>query len=205
MIKNNFRYPGAKRIAIFANYRSASSYTHRQVVNANNIDGLGEYFAEVGRQEGDLPFDKAMSNLQNIHRYTIKIMANQLKFDQDKIKAVLELCDKIVYVYRRDFRAQALSLISVSPNKLYSLMGFAGDGQKPTEVIVPILSEAYIKSILDLLKDNYFCMAQFIKTHPGEIICLEDLHQQKPYLKTTIWQQPVPEFEDFNVEKVLFG
>lgn len=210
-----FRYKGAKRICVFANYRSASSYIHNTITTVNSNVPLGEYFAEVNPNidgpcenkdtNNTFSYEKAIKNLQSIPRYTVKLMANQLQFDDTKIKSVLDIVDKVVYVYRRDFIAQGLSLLSVAPHKLYSVMGFRESGQAPSIIDVPILSQEYIDRMTNILRDNYTCMAKYIKTYPGEIICLEDIVNQKPYLKTTVWNQPIPEFEDFNVEKVLFG
>jgi len=158
-----------------------------------------------------------------------KIMPNQI--DSGHLREVVKACDKVYYLYRRDFIAQCKSWIAVrrfgdfgntgfeSPSRNFTLdkvkeqhLARAGLSEK---VIVeidpddPVLNGGYgevtIPNLIRQLKDCYLEMAKLYKEIPGELICMEDYFTRelkRPYNKQVNFTKEI-EIEDFDVESLF--
>lgn len=193
-----------KRICVFANYRTASTTVYQSIVENNNLPSLAEYFRTTNIGYAKLfPYEKAFRNFNSMNEFALKIMADHVQYDQQKITDILNRCDRIVYTYRRDFKSQALSWLAANSTASYAdLRKLNGD---VAEFIVPHMSPVYITKQLDMLKNNYITMGEFCKSHPGDIICLDDFEEKNPYTRVYTWSAGKPEIPDFDVEQAIFG
>lgn len=124
-----------KKICIFTNYRTASSFLVSCIGSANNLPVLGEYFGlanakhgiaqnnpkydEMRRRTQNFDYDKAVKYVETMKSGVVKIMPDQLLCDKEKIAHVLGQFDKIIYWYRSDFNAQLLSFIAAYSKSHY--------------------------------------------------------------------------------------
>jgi LPS sulfotransferase NodH len=194
-----------KKICIFTNYRTGSSFLNSRIANVNRVAALGEKFSYYGTSNNPDIFEKCFRDLTSTPRFAIKLMADHLNFDHDKIEQVLNSVDKIIYLYRKDFVAQAKSYIASASTNTYTVNGFKEYGQTPENSIITIdaLSHEQIDTYVNVLKENYLTMSYFYKKIPGELRCLENFEIKKPYKKTIIWKDEEPIIPDFDVESLF--
>ncbi len=202
MVSMNLKFK-EKRICIFANYRTGSTTICKKITDSNNIPSLAEYFRTTNIGYARLlPYEKVIRNFNSINEFVLKLMADHVGYDDEKIATILNKCDKIVYVYRRDFKAQALSWLAADSTASYADLKKA-DGSL-VEFNVPHLSPEYIDKQIDILKNNYITMGKFYKKYPGEVICLDDFETKEPYTRTYVWTNGQPQIPDFDVEQAIF-
>jgi hypothetical protein len=161
------------------------------MIDKNKVIGMGEYFTGVKYKL--YSYEKAFKSISSMKTYAIKLLADQVDFNDDQIESVLNISDKIIYLYRKDYISQVLSYISATETSSYAL-GFNDTRQDVVEVVVPKITEDTIKEYETLLRNNYLKMSQMFKKYPGQLVCLEDL-TQKPYKNKIIWSQPVEEIK----------
>lgn len=198
-----------RKIVIFTNYRAGSTTFFTEYAKANRFVSsacLGEYFGSffgATHQEKleDIPFDKMFKNFSTYNKFCLKLMASHTNYNESNIEKILSKCDKIIYLYRRNFTKQALSYIGANRTNSYSL-GMPEENnftnENNTEVInVPYVSNLFVNSCISILKKNYEYMAKFYNKYPGPVYCLEDLGGNKPYNKEMIWNNKpvIPEFD----------
>jgi hypothetical protein len=186
---------GKKRVIVCTNYRSGSTSFCEEYIKQNKIPRtrvLGECFGS-GLFAG-IPFKKTFNNLCSYDKFFVKFMPSHVYFAMDKSREILSKADLIVYLYRKDFISQAKSFVSADRTGSF----YAGS-DSPTIVKVPSVDESYVRSLTTVLKKNYECMAELRQEFPGPTYCYEDIHNNRPYNKTTIWTNE-PDIEPFNVE-----
>lgn len=193
-----------KRICIFANYRTGSTTIIEKIVENNNLPGLGEYFRIMNIGYARLlPFEKVLRNFNSMNEFVLKIMADHVGHDMQKLSDIVTRCDRIIYVYRRDFKAQALSWLAADSTASYNDLKKL-DGSV-AELIVPNLTPEYVDKQVDMLKNNYITMGKLYKKYPGEVICLDDFETKDPYTRKYVWTNGQPEIPEFNVEQAIFS
>jgi len=148
-------------------------------------------------------FDGVLEDILKKNKFVLKLMPDHLKYNDDMILRVLNSMDKVIYLYRRDFTAQAKSLIAAY---LTDTFGFYGH-KEMSNPINPIITvpedfEDHVHTLTNVLKNNYIKMAEFYKKIPGELLCLEDFESQRPYQKTIVWPRE-PNIEFFDVESLF--
>jgi hypothetical protein len=194
-----------KKICVFTNYRTGSSMFSLNLSSSNYLPAIGEYFGSCLNQEG-FTYETAMRNFKSMSKCVVKFMPDHLHYNKTMIDLMLAETDKIIYLYRRNFKSQALSWLAAVSNNSFGVTGFSEFEQIPdAEIRVKNLSDKKISRATTILKQNYLMMASYIKSHPGEIICLEDMKTQRPYKRNIIWEQDIPEIEPFDVENILFS
>ena len=86
---------------------------------------LGEYFnTRYNNHDPNTTrfnFTDQLGALKATRRCTVKLMANQLDYDEDKISQVLDAVDLVVYSYRKDYKATVLSLIAADLTNSYAV------------------------------------------------------------------------------------
>lgn len=173
------------------------------------------------------PIDKLF--LQELKKPTpccFKLMPEQIS-DLQVRNEVVDFADKRYYLYRRNFKAQALSWISARLIGNWRETGFRFTAPEFTierlkqihlgtegkeEKIVRVIDKSVrkrttltIEALCEELVGNYIQMSKLYKQFPGELICMEDYFSEErynPYNKETVWEE-MPEIEDFDVESLF--
>lgn len=152
-----------------------------------------------------------------------KIMPSHLIEDDghEMLRKIVKACDKVYYLYRRDFKAQVRSWVAAratgdwgatgfkrrSPNLTIERLrevhlGLLGKGETVVKnVKVKNNGEAFWARYNQLLK-NYLVMADLYKEVPGELVCMEDYFSEdkyNPYNRKIIWDEEL-DIPDFDVE-----
>lgn len=197
------------KICIFTNYRTGSSFLSRKISNLSNSVGLGEHFAYQKRDRkitnySESVFNEEFSNIHKNKRFLIKLMADHLDYTDGYIQQVLGSVDKIIYLYRRDFAAQAKSYVAGMMTKSLGFHGYKEmETSNITTVTVPEEYKEHSPFLIDILKKNYIKMSEFYKKVPGDMYCLEDFEVQRPYRKIVVWPGTEPVIEPFDVESLF--
>lgn len=210
-----------KRLVVLSNYRTGSSFLTELVADLNQTVKVGEYFAPSESEERIIPVEKGLTQLLAKPRYCYKLMPNQITNDfsnegYSQLKRVLDLsADRVLYLYRRDFRATALSLIAADWTKTYHLTGF-NFIHNPDKVKLPVditdMPDWFIESRIDILKFNYNMLGRYYRERGGIIYCMEDDFTDSlyvPYQRDVVWVKGEPDIDKYvdgyDVEKVIFG
>jgi hypothetical protein len=193
-----------RRICLVTNYRTGSSFLSSLISDTNKVEGLGEYFGPCSYVK-EFPFSLAFRNFNTMKQFNLKFMANHLDYDMDRISQVLNKCDRIIYLYRRDFEAQALSWVASQRTMSWAQTGLKEFYQHEQDKVIirPPLPEDFVQHNIDILKNNYITMAKIYQKYPGTVYCLEDFEIKRPYQRKIIWECDKPIIEDFDVEKTL--
>jgi hypothetical protein len=159
-----------------------------------------------------------------------KVMPNQVK-EEGNMDKLLQTVDKIYYLYRRDFKAQAKSWIAVRRIGDFGGTGFISmekrkNTEKMKELHLGILGkEQTVKHHIDLTDEstvnwsvksgfliaglikNYRDMANLYRQYPGELICMEDYFAERDYPRYNreiTWEvEPNWPEPDFNPENLF--
>ncbi len=170
-----------------------------------------------------------IQQLEAGHACCFKVMPNQIKSD-DSMARILNQVDKVYYLYRRDFLAQLKSWITVRQKGDFGGTGFInGKNTRGVEKMKELHLAKHgvgetVKHHIDIAEDikrnpslrthnlckglieNYERMAEIMKKHPGELICMEDYFKElsyPAYNREITWETEPEIPEDFNVEKLL--
>lgn len=182
-----------RKVCVLTNYRTGSTFFIRETFLTNRIMPMGnwEHF------NSDKPFKVLLNQLQQRTAFVLKLMPDQIQLDESKYHDLLGQCDEIVYLYRRDFEAQARGWIAwniagdhehhYGEHKLYDI--------KVTQEQADMYSQQLI--------DNYKFMNYSFKKFPGNVYCLEDFPIQVPYSRIYNWQSDIT-IPDFNTHKEVF-
>lgn len=210
-----------RRIVVLSNYRTGSSFFTDFVADLNQTVKIGEYFAPSESEERIIPVEKGLKQLLTKPRYCYKLMANQIINDPTEegyaqVKQVLDLsADRVLYLYRRDFKATALSLIAADWTKSYHVTGF-NLIHNPNKIKFPVditgIPDWFIESRINILKFNYKMLGKYYRERGGNIYCMEDDFVDSlyiPYQREVVWVNGEPDIDQFvngyDVEKVIFG
>jgi len=146
--------------------------------------------------------------LENNFPCCFKYMPHQLENIEENFDKLMQNVDKIYYLYRRDFMAQCKSWIAVRRIGDFGGTGFTesyvkrqpsdeirqreihlgtlGKGKKVVHE-VSIKDESHLNwhlragLLVNQLIDKYKLMAEIYQKYPGEIVCLEDFFEDKPF------------------------
>lgn len=114
-----------------------------------------------------------------------------------KLDKLATVCDEFIYLYRRDFEAQARSWIA---------WNIAGDHDhhwgEMKEYNIDITQQVADRYIQELI-DNYQSMNYAFKKYPGTVYCLEDFPVKTPYDRKYNWINKIT-IPDFNTHKEVF-
>ena len=97
-----------KKICLLTNYRTGSTFFIRETFLSNRILPTEEW----EHFNTDKSFEESLQILKDRDEFVFKIMPDQIDLDKTKLKKVLNECDEVIYLYRRDFEAQARGWIA---------------------------------------------------------------------------------------------
>lgn len=182
-----------RKICVITNYRTGSTFFIRETFLTNRIMPMGDW----EHFNTDKNFDFLVNELQNRSAFTFKLMPDHIQLDKDKYNKILSECDEIVYLYRRDFEAQARGWIAwnVSGDHEHHY----GELKRYDINITQEQADVYTNQLID----NYKFMKYSFKTFPGAVFCLEDFPIQVPYSRIYNWQSTIT-IPNFNTHKELF-
>lgn len=193
-----------KKICVFTNYRTGSSSLTQNIATLNNIESVGEQFAYESVDRDISKFEKTFLDIHKNNQFVLKLMADHLRYNDELINKVLSSVDKIIYLYRRDFTAQAKSYIASYLTHTLGPFGYKEIINSKSSIInVPENYTEHFDNIVNKLKMNYLKMSEFYKKVPGDLLCLEDFEVKRPYIKTVIWPGPEPIIEPYDVESLF--
>lgn len=170
-----------------------------------------------------------LQQLEAGHACVFKVMPNQVSSDE-AMDRILNKVDKIYYLYRRDFLAQVKSWIAVRQIGDFGGTGFVSyknavgvEKMKQLHLAKHGIGET-VKHHVDIQSDweknyhlrsgplteglikNYENMAETMKKHPGELICMEDYFKElhyPAYNREVTWEIEPKIPPGFDVEKTL--
>ena len=183
-----------KKVCVLTNYRTGSTFFIRETFLTNRIMPMGdwEHFNNT-----DKDFNELLYELTQRNAFVFKLMPDQIQLDKAKYNDILGQCDEIVYLYRRDFEAQAKGWIA------WNISGdhehHYGEYKKYDIKLSQQQADKYINQLID----NYMFMKQSFKKFPGAVYCLEDFPIQLPYTRIYNWQCDIT-IPNFNTHKELF-
>ena len=182
-----------KRICIICNYRTGSTFFIRETFLGNRINPTGnwEYFND------NRDFNFALEQLTIPSKFVFKLMPDHIDHSLVKLDKLSTICDEFMYLYRRDFEAQARSWIA---------WNMAGDHEhhygKVKEYNIDVTQEVADRYTQQLI-DNYKSMRYAYQKYPGKVYCLEDFSVKIPYDRRYIWKNEIS-IPSFNVNKEVF-
>jgi hypothetical protein len=182
-----------KKICLLTNYRTGSTFFIRETFLTNRILPTEEW----EHFNTDKSFKESLQILKDREEFVFKLMPDQIGLDKGKLKKVFAECDEIIYLYRRDFEAQARGWIA------WNLSGdhehHWGESKTYNIKVTQDLADWYASELID----NYKFMKYAFKTHPGAVYCLEDFPVQIPYTRIYKWEKDIV-ISDFNSHKEVF-
>lgn len=193
---------------IITNYRCSSTTFSMEKAEELNLPWKGEILlkkqgiTEIGNASCGASESEKLKEIQKGAPACFKIMPNQSTLGLETwIKSV----DKHVYLYRRDFQAQARSWISIHETLDWGNNGFKNDkhrGEHGATVMHHIDPHpSKIQRLTNQLIKNWEIIREIYKKFPGEVYCLED-RPQAPYNKKYIWASE-PDIPDYDIESIF--
>lgn len=184
-----------KKVCVLTNYRTGSTFFIRETFLSNRIMPMEEWEHFNNKEKS---FDQLLREVKDRKKFVFKLMPDQIDFDPKKYQKILDECDEVVYLYRKDFVAQAKGWIA------WNIAGdhdhHYGDVKQYDVKVTQDLANWYI----DELIGNYKFMKQAFKEKPGSVYCLEDFPIQVPYARLYNWQNEIS-IPVYNTYKEVFG
>ena len=153
-----------RKICVITNYRTGSTFFIRETFLTNRIMPMGDW----EHFNSNKPFGRLLFELQQRTAFVFKLMPDQINLDESKFNDIIGQCDEIVYLYRRDFEAQAKGWIAWNVSgdhehhygelKRYDIKISQEDADKYSQQLI----------------NNYKFMRDTFKKFPGNVYCLED-------------------------------
>lgn len=243
-----------KKVVIFTNYRTGSTAFTLLKSEEYNLPYAAELFCHSRQNSiGRIPSRHVLQHGYKIYAYEIldmiqskanfiaelnmpateacfKVMPLQVDTLQDNID-IANACDKVYFLYSRDFIRTVKSYIAVRVTGSFGHTGFITKSNAYTveharEQVLGILGEektfrekidvndpiltglignVTIPKLRQAIIDNYERMADLYHTIGGELICKEDYFsgdRYRPYNKEVIWSEEV-NIEDYDVESLF--
>ena len=208
-------------------------FSHERPRSLGNAPGLWEMRQSNASGETEysheemlhLTRDEAfLKELQKGTPCCFKIMPTHIKTNDSMLHDIISACDKVYYLYRRDFKAQLNSYLAARIGGDYSKTGFKqmskvnsierirethlgtrGKAETVVKKLDPNTNPRLRMFIANNLITNYMRMAEAYKQIPGELVCYEDYFtgdKYNPYNREIHWTED-PNLEDFDVESLF--
>ena len=182
-----------RKVCVLTNYRTGSTFFIRETFLSNRIMPMGDW----EHFNNNKSFEFLLDELKQRTAFVFKLMPDQIQLDEAKYNDILGECDEVVYLYRRDFEAQARGWIAwnisgdhehhYGEHKLYNIKLDQEQADKYSQQLI----------------DNYKFMNKSFKKFPGNVFCLEDFPIQIPYSRVYNWQSEIA-IPNFNTHKQVF-
>lgn len=171
---------------VVTNYRTGS--TNFCIDNAQTYRLDCEY--EIINIHG---LDNAINSLQRNQNIICKIMPDQFNFDTEQFAKMYKSAHQVVYLYRKDFKAQCLSWIG------WNQSGNTSHRHGENKTFQIDCTQDQANEYADTLIKNYDYIKSIYKQYPGTIYAYEDIQTGLPYNRNYIWSQSV-DIPDYNTE-----
>lgn len=181
-----------KKICLLTNYRTASTYFIRETFYTNKIPPTGNW--EHFNQRN---FLTAYKELKPINKFILKLMPDQIDHSYEKFEALNNICDNIVFLYRRDFEAQAKSWIAWNLSDDHE--HHWGEERQFNINVTQAVADMYTNQLIE----NYQFINKIYKKYPGSVYCMEDFPIQRPYNRKYNWLNEI-KIQPFNTHKEVF-
>ena len=182
-----------RKVCVLTNYRTGSTFFIRETFLSNRIMPMGDW----EHFNNNKSFEFLLDELKQRTAFVFKLMPDQIQLDEAKYNDILGECDEVVYLYRRDFEAQARGWIA------WNMAGdhdhHYGELKRYDIKITQEVADKYCQELID----NYKFMNKSFKKFLGNVYCLEDLPIQVPYSRIYNWQSQIV-IPNFNTHKQLF-
>ena len=181
-----------KKICLLTNYRTASTYFIRETFYTNKIPPTGNW--EHFNNRNFLP---AYKELKPINKFIFKLMPDQIDHNYEKFEALNTTCDEIVFLYRRDFEAQAKSWIAWNLSDDHE--HHWGEQKQFNISTTQAVADVYTNQLIE----NYKFISKIYKKYPGSVYCMEDFPVKRPYNRKYNWLNEI-KIQPFNTHKEVF-
>jgi len=162
-----------KRCMVITNYRCGSTY----FVEKNWKQGYTNHYEIFDKK----PYDDALHTLETTDNWIFKVMPQQKRQHKtakiDFIERCIQRADKLVYLYRRDFAKQCISWIGKNLTGDWNHNPINGD----YETHKVNITQHHADNLCRVLIDGWEDIKQYYNKFPGEVYCLDDYQEQKPY------------------------
>lgn len=194
------------KILVITNYRCGSSYyghtlaaklklaNYGEILNSNNKNGTATVPGTASHRE----------KLNTLSDGVYKIMPDQVC--DVPLEEWIDAVDLHVFLYRRDFIAQAKSWIAINETNDWYNNGLVGNpftgkyGTLVTHTIAP--SQEIADRRTQQLIGNWETIRTVYECYPSEVVCLEDFNYTKPYNKKYIWESEI-QIADYDTESIF--
>jgi len=182
-----------RKVCVITNYRTGSTFFIRETFLTNRIMPMGDW----EHFNNDKNFNYLLHELKQRTAFSFKLMPDHIQLDKEKYHKILSQCDELVYLYRRDFEAQARGWIA------WNMSGDHDHHYGELKRYDIKLTQEEADKYTNQLIDNYKFMNWSFKKYPGNVYCLEDFPLQVPYSRIYNWQSDIT-IPDFNTHKEVF-
>lgn len=187
-----------KRILIITNYRCGSTVFLQQMCEKYDLPSIGEILR-----------NRKNANFKFTCPGIMKLMPDQLR-NRD-ISEFTENSDKIIYLYRRNFRDQALSWIGIQKKNDHGNNGMIGNiwqGEYGETVQHTIdVNQKFADRQINQLISNWNKIKDYYPKWKGEVVCYEDYYvgdKYHPYNRKYNWKY-MPKIPDYDIENIFKG
>lgn len=188
----DYKFKGRK-VCVLTNYRTGSTFFIRETFLTNRIMPMGNW--EHFNSEQDFNF--LLDQCRQRTAFVFKLMPDQIQYSQEKYNDILGECDEIVYLYRRDFEAQAKGWVA------WNVVGDHDHHYGEMKMYNVKTTQQEANKYIQQLIDNYKFMNESFKKFPGNVYCVEDFPIQIPYARLYNWEANI-EIPSFNTHKEVF-
>jgi hypothetical protein len=143
-----------------------------------------------------LPIKPAVEQMRNTKKFIAKVMPDQFAYDFEKLEQLMGPSEQIVYLYRKDFRAQCLSWIASNYRNDYDRISSI----QGADFLIDIDQTFADKHIQMIEKNNDF-LKECIKRYPAPVYAYEDINDGNPYKRSYNWKY-MPFIKDYNTEEI---
>lgn len=242
-------------VCILTNYRTGSTSFNLLKSQEHNVPYKGSLFAlsrpwgygdvlaeweenEMKDADPSITFNRSSLTFKQIFMNNVaagmpacfkltpdQVYQHWVEDDPEHDLQIAESCDKVYILYRRDFRAQALSYIGMRCNGEYNHNGIShqyksgnprkvdfywkthvGTSYNDDKVVreIKLNNQEFADGLIRQLTNNYNRLSELYTRLPNaELVCMEDFFGQTDYLPYNhefVWLNGEPQIPEFDVE-----
>jgi len=165
---------------VLTNYRSGS--TEFCEVNADISKGIINLYEILHDKEKYSNIDDAINVLKYTDKFIVKMMPDQFNFNIDQFEKILKYVNEIIYLYRKDYKAQCLSWIACKKLK------WTSKRPKNEKQAIIDIDQRFADTHSLTIKKNNDMLGAIYKKYPGPIYAYEDIQNNNPYAINYIWK-----------------
>ncbi len=178
------------KCVVITNYRTGSTSFVRQ-----NNKGISTKF-EILQPYDNIPTIINKTKTLKKENYICKIMPDHISYNYEHLDIVLEHCDQIVYLYRKDFVEQVKSWIAWNVSEDF------GHHYGPMKTYDIDISQKEVEQYEDTIRKNNDFLTECYNKYPGEVFAYEDIQNGKPYNRTNNWITD-PIIQPYNTQEMF--